>query len=383
MDVVSRSAKGSQCKQQLQGHQNAIDVIAKRLWPYRSLWENGWLSHSFWGTLSLFCTSWPYNFLKRIIICWLMCYDYPNHWLTTCKSLANEQAVSDLNPPLLITSDILKWDGWCHGSDVHLLCCLCSIHIIKVRWGDTQKAVLEKIIAPCGIHWLCRQCLRCLRWLSRVSTVGNGRPWSSGSQSLPPPRGHQMWEPSPGDHKAGPLMCWYRRGKTLSCQTPGWVWRIEGQIRWVTTASCNAVPIIHFLKLTWIRLFPQSATMIFPLASTATPVGALNWPFPSPCEPNLNKNSPSALYTCQVRLSTKENGWTMLTSKEKCQSHPHSMRSTAVCDIWLSLPAFSCSVETDWFYNRSKCMVENNGGEQVCSLYPNAKHYFKIKKPAK
>lgn len=124
---------------------------------------------------------------------------------------------------------------------------------------------------------------------------------------------------------------------------------------WLTGyCKCNAVPIIHFLKLTWIRLFPQSATMIFPLASTATPVGALNWPFPSPCEPNLNKNSPSALYTCQVRLSMGEWCCHIKTSEEKCQSHPHSMWGTAVfgfwlCGIWLSLPAFSCSVETDWF----------------------------------
>lgn len=164
-----------------------------------------------------------------------MCYDYPNHWLTTCKSLANKQAVSDLNPPLLITSGILKWDGWCQRRPPFMPSMVNSHHKGKVR--RHTKGCTGKIIAPCGIHWLCRQCLRCLRWLSRVSTVGNGRPWSSGSQSLPPPRGHQMWEPSPGGHKAGPLMCWYRRGKTLSCQTPGWVWRIEGQIRWVTTAS--------------------------------------------------------------------------------------------------------------------------------------------------
>lgn len=37
--------------------------------------------------------------------------------------------------------------------------------------------------------------------------------------------------------------------------------------------------------------------MMFPFASTATPVGALNCPFPSPCEPNLKRNSPSALNT--------------------------------------------------------------------------------------
>ena len=48
---------------------------------------------------------------------------------------------------------------------------------------------------------------------------------------------------------------------------------------------------------TWMRLLPQSATMMLPLASTATPVGALNCPFPSPCDPNLKRNSPSALYT--------------------------------------------------------------------------------------
>lgn len=50
--------------------------------------------------------------------------------------------------------------------------------------------------------------------------------------------------------------------------------------------------------LTCILLFPQSATMMFPFTSTATPVGALNWPFPSPFEPNFSKNSPSVLNTC-------------------------------------------------------------------------------------
>lgn len=71
-----------------------------------------------------------------------------------------------------------------------------------------------------------------------------------------------------------------------------------------------------FLKLTWIRLLPQSATMILPLVSTATPVGALNWPFPSPWEPNLNRNSPSALYTC------RKNNWPVT-----CLSH-----RTSFCD---------------------------------------------------
>ena len=41
-----------------------------------------------------------------------------------------------------------------------------------------------------------------------------------------------------------------------------------------------------------IRELPQSATIILSWASTATPVGALNWPFPSPLEPKVNKNSP-------------------------------------------------------------------------------------------
>lgn len=65
-----------------------------------------------------------------------------------------------------------------------------------------------------------------------------------------------------------------------------------------------------FLELTWIRLLPQSATMILPLVSTATPVGALNWPLPSPWEPNLYRNSPSALYTC------RKNNWPVT-----CLSH--------------------------------------------------------------
>ncbi len=168
----------------------------------------------------------------------------------------------------------------------------------------TPKGCIGKVIAPCGIHWLCRcQCLQRWRWLSQVSTAGSGRPWSSGSQSLPLPHDHQMWGPGPGGHKGGLLMCWCRTGRTLSCRTPGWLhstgkswvseWYTYIQICFIYSIRCS------FLKLTWIRLLPQSATMIFPLASTATPVGALNWPFPSPWEPNLNRNSPSALYTCR------------------------------------------------------------------------------------
>lgn len=55
---------------------------------------------------------------------------------------------------------------------------------------------------------------------------------------------------------------------------------------------------------TCILLLPQSATMMFPLTSTATPVGALNWPFPSPLEPNFNTSSPSGVKTCQRRQSS-------------------------------------------------------------------------------
>lgn len=65
-----------------------------------------------------------------------------------------------------------------------------------------------------------------------------------------------------------------------------------------TSPSC-----CPWASLTWMRLLPQSATMMFPLESTATPVGALNCPLPSPWEPNLKRNSPSALYTWQ------EEGW--------------------------------------------------------------------------
>ena len=60
---------------------------------------------------------------------------------------------------------------------------------------------------------------------------------------------------------------------------------------------------IFFLSLktcshiTWILLLPQSATMIFPMRSTATPVGALNCPFPSPLEPNIVTSCPSCSNT--------------------------------------------------------------------------------------
>lgn len=70
----------------------------------------------------------------------------------------------------------------------------------------------------------------------------------------------------------------------------------KGKGAWSTASSLTPMPS---LGLTWMRLLPQSATMMFPLESTATPVGALNCPLPSPWEPNLKRNSPSALYTWQ------------------------------------------------------------------------------------
>ena len=51
---------------------------------------------------------------------------------------------------------------------------------------------------------------------------------------------------------------------------------------------------------TWMRALPQSATRMFPASSTATPVGRLNWPFPSPKEPKLKLSCPSsAPNTCR------------------------------------------------------------------------------------
>jgi hypothetical protein len=47
-----------------------------------------------------------------------------------------------------------------------------------------------------------------------------------------------------------------------------------------------------WLSKIWIRELPQSATTILSWASTATPVGALNCPLPSPLEPKQNRNSP-------------------------------------------------------------------------------------------
>lgn len=99
----------------------------------------------------------------------------------------------------------------------------------------TLKGCIGKVIAPCGIHWLCRcQCLHWWRQLSQVSTAGSGRPWSNGSQSLPLPHDHQMWGPGPGGHKGGPLMCWCRTGRTQSCRTPGLLHSTDEKVGWVS-----------------------------------------------------------------------------------------------------------------------------------------------------
>lgn len=92
------------------------------------------------------------------------------------------------------------------------------------------------------------------------------------------------------------------------------------RLQWVMnlqTGSKNSMRY-KFLKLTWMRLLPQSATMMFPLASTATPVGALNWPFPSPWEPNLNRNSPSAVNTCRKDWTgERKGGWHHAVTRNK------------------------------------------------------------------
>lgn len=76
-----------------------------------------------------------------------------------------------------------------------------------------------------------------------------------------------------------------------------------GSLKTLVTRVIN--PLVFLIEHLWntqistcIRLFPQSATIIFPLESTATPVGALNCPLPSPFDPNFSMNSPSWLNTC-------------------------------------------------------------------------------------
>lgn len=85
-------------------------------------------------------------------------------------------------------------------------------------------------------------------------------------------------------------------GKRGEIREVGGISRERGRGAQSTAGSLTTQPS---RSLTWMRLLPQSATMMFPLESTATPVGALNCPLPSPWEPNLKRNSPSALYTWQ------------------------------------------------------------------------------------
>lgn len=128
-------------------------------------------------------------------------------------------------------------------------------------------------------------------------TVGSGRLWSNGCQSQPRPHVHLRSEPDPGVRTKGRPMCWCRRGRNHCHQTPGKRDR-------KCFANFPRMGFLHYMFAsavqhccTCILLFPQSATMMFPLTSTATPVGALNWPFPSPLEPNFNTNSPSGVKT--------------------------------------------------------------------------------------
>ena len=140
---------------------------------------------------------------------------------------------------------------------------------------------------------------------SLVIIVGSGRLWSSGCRSRPLPHVRLRWEPDLGVHTEGLPMCWCRRGKNHCRQTPTNV----GTDRENDYNSSSSYPKILSsnvqLGCTCILLLPQSATMMFPLTSTATPVGALNWPFPSPFEPNFNTSSPSGVKTWRGQRKTR------------------------------------------------------------------------------
>lgn len=161
------------------------------------------------------------------------------------------------------------------------------------RWYDYANwwtEVAGEFVSPRGSAW--------------GVTAGTGRLWSNGYQNRPPQHGRRRLKRDPGAHTVGQRLCWCRREMSLSCQTPE-----ENKqtciVEIVVLKKCywNDLFLGDFVKRKWmfrgvstcILLLPQSATMMLPLTSTATPVGALNWPFPSPWDPNLNKNSPSAL----------------------------------------------------------------------------------------
>lgn len=70
--------------------------------------------------------------------------------------------------------------------------------------------------------------------------------------------------------------------------------------------------------------------MMLPLASTATPVGALNWPLPSPWDPNLNRNSPSALYTWGQEVESEQE----IESEQEVESD-QELDSGSLCQMFL------------------------------------------------
>lgn len=154
------------------------------------------------------------------------------------------------------------------------------IWLCKLWWTE----VAGEFVAPCGSTW--------------GVTAGTGRLWSSGYQNRPPQHGRRRLKRDPAAHTEGLQLCWCKREMSLRCQTPEKKKRHTCFVEIVILKSASKMT--NFLEMfrgfsTCILLLPQSATMMLPLTSTATPVGALNWPFPSPWDPNLNKNSPSAL----------------------------------------------------------------------------------------
>lgn len=176
-----------------------------------------------------------------------------------------------------------------------------------------------------------------VRWGRRAATAGSGRFWSSGCQNPQPRHVRRRWERVPAGRTAGLLRCWCRRGRSRCHRTPGiqteeapssvsfavfgimsarcaYSWLTLKTHAWIKNPKKMQQGVIILLldvearcfELTCILLLPQSATMMFPLTSTATPVGALNWPLPSPFEPNFSKNSPSVLNTCIVVMAWRQ-----------------------------------------------------------------------------
>lgn len=232
----------------------------------------------------------------------------------------------------------------------------------KVKWGDTQKAEVE--ISLHLVEYIgCVVSARSVWWLSRVSTVGSGRPWNSGSQSLPPPRGHRRWEPSPGGHKAGQLMCWCRRGRTLSCQTPGWVQKGEAQVRRVTDV---------LFRQFW---FPQTN-----LDPTVSPIGnydisigihshacgSVKLAVPFSVRAKFKEELPICIVHLSGRLNMKGSGWMVLSHKDEHRKREHKAFSL--------FPAL-LKLQMHWCTN----FAANALMKTVLTAYQEAKHYFKMK----